>query len=353
MGQKDDELIASALKLVAPGTKLREAIESIQAARAGALIVIGDTDRVEPLSDGGFAIDTLFEAERLFELSKMDGAIILDGDCERILRANVHLVPDATLPTSETGIRHRTADRVSRQTDALVIAISKRRLMVTMYRAGRKLVLEEIETVLAKANQALQTLQRYRSGLDEASERLTTLEFDDMVTLSVVITVIQRSVAAIRVASEIGRYVSELGTEGRLVRMQSDELMLGVEDEYAMLLRDFSHETGPRKIGSIRSQIAGLPQDQFLDGNAIAQILGYPLSAEVLETHVRSRGYRVLNRVPLLPTSVIDRIVDRYGELHAVVRASEDELDEVDGVGERRARAIKEGLRRIREHGAL
>lgn len=353
MEPKHDGLIAESLDLIAPGMPLRDAIDSIRSAHTGVLLVIGDIDHVEPICDGGFRLDSPFEAERLFELSKMDGAIILDGDCRTILRANVHLVPDPTLSTSETGIRHRTAERVSRQTDALVIAVSERRVTVAIYRGGEKLVLEELETVLAKANQALQTLQRYRNSLDEVSAHLTSLEFEGAVTLNAVVTAVQRFVVAIHVSNEIGRYILELGTEGRLVRMQADELMVSVEDDYHMLLRDYSYEVGPRKATAIRTHISELSQEQLLDDLVVTQALGYPPSVNALENHVSSRGYRLLNKVPLLPGPIVNRIVERFGNVTAVVAASEAELDEVDGVGARRAKAIKEGLQRIKEHGGL
>ncbi|GAB4281582.1 MAG: DNA integrity scanning diadenylate cyclase DisA [Coriobacteriia bacterium] len=345
-----DDILEQALGMIAPGTELREAIDSIRLARTGALLVIGDTENVLPLCDGGFVIDAPFEAERVFELSKMDGAIILGDEGKQILRANVHLVPDSSLPTSETGIRHRTAERVSRQTDALVIAVSKRRVSVTIYRAGQKLILEELETVLAKANQALQTLQRYRVGFDEASAHLTALEFDDVVTLDQVVAVVQKCVAAMRVGAELQRYVKQLGIEGRLVRMQSDELMLNIEQDLTMLLRDYAAEAvGPRKVASIRNKILELSQEQLLDGTAVAQILGYQGTADVLETRLAPRGYRVLSKIPLLPATVVNRLVDKYGDLRALMAAGPEDLDEVDGVGSRRAQAIKDGLRRMSE----
>lgn len=351
MEASKEDLLASAVALVAPGTALREAIDSIQAARSGALIVIGDEKQVAKISDGGFALDVPFESERLFEVSKMDGAIVLDDGCARILRANVHLTPDPALPTTETGIRHRTAERVSRQTDAVAIAISKRRVTVTLYRAGEKLVLEQLETVLAKANQALQTLHRYRVSLDEASDRLLTLEFADMVTLNAVVTVVQRSVAASRVATELERYIAELGSEGRLVEMQLEELIHSVDEDYALLLRDYMAEDRPRKVPGLRAQIAELNQEQLLEGSAVAHLLGHSAAAEVLESYVRPRGYRVLGKIPLLPNAVVNRLVERFGGLQAILKAGPDELDEVDGVGERRARAVIEGLRRLRDYG--
>jgi diadenylate cyclase len=347
------EFMESALAMVAPGTALREGLDSVLAARTGALIVIGDSENVESICNGGLLVDVPFEAERLFELCKMDGAIILDQDAERILRANVHLVPDPHLETSETGIRHRTAERVSLQTDALVIAISQRRGIISLYRAGEKLILEDIDVVLAKANQALQTLQRYRVRLNEVSSRLTSLEFEDMVTLDNVVTVIQRSESMQRVSRELARYISQLGVEGRLVRMQSDELMLNVEEDYQMLLRDYTVDSRPRKITAVKTQIAELEQDQLLDGTVIAHLLGYPASADVLEQRVESRGYRMLNRIPLLPGPVVHRLIERFGDLSSVLKADEDELNDVDGVGDRRASAIREGLRRMAEQGTV
>ncbi|MEN6430345.1 MAG: DNA integrity scanning diadenylate cyclase DisA, partial [Coriobacteriales bacterium] len=176
MDIRTDDMLLAALAAVAPGTLLREGLEHIVSARTGALIVIGDESGVEAITNGGFAVNVPYTPQLLFELAKMDGAIILDSHAERILRANVHLVPEASLPTSETGMRHRTAERVSRQTDALVISISQRRDVVSLYRRGEKITLEDIDVVLAKANQALQTLERYRTRLEEVAAHLTMLE---------------------------------------------------------------------------------------------------------------------------------------------------------------------------------
>ena len=288
---------------------------------------------------------------RLAELAKMDGAIILDDDCRRILRANVHLVPDPTLPTTETGMRHRTAERVSRQTRALVVSISQRREVVSLYLNGTRVILEQIEVLLAKANQALQTLQRYRNRLDQTLDRLTELEFEDLVTLGDVTEVIGRFELVQRTSREVARYIAELGTEGRLVRMQSEELTATVDEEYLLVLRDYARDGGPRKINTVRTELAKLGTEQLLEPTTIASILGLsgpePQSAD---DHVRPRGLRVLRRIPMLPASVIARIVERYGTLQGVLAATVQDLDEVDGVGERRAVAIADGLARIKEH---
>jgi len=353
MEAKALEVIESALDLVAPGSPLREGLDSVLAARTGALIAIGASKDIDRICNGGFELDIPFEAERLFELCKMDGAIILSPGADRILRANVHLVPDAQLPTTETGIRHRTAERVSLDTDALVIAISQRRAIISLYRDGHKFILEDIDVLLVKANQALQTLERYRARLDEVSARLTNLEFKDRVTLGHVVTVVQRLETVQRVARELNRYVKQLGVEGRLVRMQADESLRSVEDEYHMLLRDFCVDPRPRKSDAVMHQIGALGQDRLLEGPVVGELLGYPAAPDMLEQHLRSRGYRLLSAIPLLPSPIVHRIVDHFKGLSKVLEASEADLVEVDGVGERRAGAITEGLRRMREHRSL
>ncbi|MDY0087994.1 MAG: DNA integrity scanning diadenylate cyclase DisA [Coriobacteriia bacterium] len=339
------------LEKVAPGTALREGLDYIIAARTGALIVIGEREVVEPLCNGGFKIETDFSAQRLYELAKMDGAIILDKDCGRILLANVHLVPDASLPTVETGMRHRTAQRVSRQTHALVISISQRREVVSLYLNGTRVTLEEIEVLLAKASQALQTLQRYRDRLDQMLERLTELEFEDLVTLGDLTDVIGRFELVQRTAHEVARYIAELGTEGRLVRMQAEELTATVDEDYLLVVRDYAQDAGRRKGSSVRAELSRLETEQLLEPTVIAQILGVgvtePRSAD---DHLRPRGLRVLRRIPMLPASVVTRIVERYGTLQGVLAATVEDLDEVDGIGERRAIAIVDGLSRIKEH---
>lgn len=347
---KPEDLLRAELEKVAPGTPLREGLDFIISARTGALIVIGDDADVDALCSGGFDIDTPFSPQRLFELAKMDGAIIIDEACDKISRANVHLVPDASLPTTETGMRHRTAERVSRQTGALVISISQRRDDVSLYLGGSRITLQEIDVVLAKANQALQTLQRYRVRLDEVLERLTLLEFDDMATVGDLVDVIGRFEMVQRVAREVVRYIAELGTEGRLVRMQAEELTANVDEEYLLLLRDYAADPAPRKAAAIRNQLIALNTEQLLEAEPVAEALGLPADSRGVEDHVASRGYRLLRRIPALPGSVVNRIVERFGSVPHLVLASEDDLDEVDGVGARRAKAIREGLSRMRTH---
>jgi diadenylate cyclase len=318
-------------------------------ARTGALIVIGEAEVIDAISDGGFVIDMPFSSQRLFELAKMDGAILLDTQVERVLKANVHLIPDPTLATAETGMRHRTAERVSRQTKALVVAISQRRNMVNLYYVGQRITLDDIDVVLAKANQALQTLQNYRSRLDEMLEQLTLLEFEDLVTLQDVDEVVGRFDLVRRVSREVGRYTLQLGTEGRLVRMQSDELTAGVEEQYSLVIRDYAADVSARRAAAVKDRLSALPPERLLEPDIVARELGLK-SPEHAEQHLRPKGYRALAQIPMLPSSVIYRIVERFSTLPEIVRASQAELDAVDGVGERRARAIISGLARLRAH---
>ena len=350
--QRTRELLREEMRKVAPGTRLREGLDMILAAGTGALIVIGDEASVTALCNGGFTIDTPFTPQRLFELAKMDGAILLDHDVEHIIRANVHLVPDSTLPTSETGMRHRTAERVSRQTNALVVSVSQRREVVNLYLRGRRLTIEDTVVVLAKANQALQTLQNYRARLGEVLERLTHLEFDDLVTLGDVAEAIGRFEMVRRVAREVSRFINQLGTEGRLVQMQADELTAGVDDQFQLLIRDYAGDATLRNATNVLGRLGELPLERLLEADAVAFELGLTASDRA-EQHLRSRGYRVLAQIPALPSTVVGRIVERFGTLPAMVRASADDLDEVDGVGTRRARSIANGLARIRAHAAV
>lgn len=348
-GKQSQDAVRSQLRKVAPGTLLREALDMLITARSGGLIIVGDMSEMGPISDGGFDIDMPFTPQRLFELSKMDGAILLDADCSRILKANVHLVPDPDLPTTETGMRHRTAERVSRQTDTLAIAISQRRSVMNLYLNGRRIALDELEVVIAKATQAVQALQNYRHRLAEELERLTLLEFEDLVTLGDVSEVLGRFDMLRRVQREVSRYTLQLGTEGRLVRMQTDELTAGLNEQYALVLRDYIDDPTPKRIAAVRERLIELPPDRLFEPEAIAHELGL-ITAEHAEQHLRPRGHRALSQVPMIPASVVSRIVERFGNLASIVHSTVEELDGVDGVGERRAKAIHQGLARIRAH---
>ncbi|MGO0121893.1 DNA integrity scanning diadenylate cyclase DisA [Desulfothermobacter acidiphilus] len=340
----DDQLL-KVLRQVAPGTPLREGLENILRAKSGALIVVGDNERVQAISEGGFVINAEFTPARLYELAKMDGAIILSEDLKRIVAANTQLVPDLSIPSSETGIRHRTAERVAKQTGALVISISQRRGVITVYKGNLRYVLKDLEVVLAKANQAVQTLEKYRSILNQTMVNLTVLEFEDSVTLYEVTKAIQRTEMTLRVVREIERYICELGSEGRLVVMQVEELASNIEEEGLLVIQDYSvvEDKTPREI---MAMIGSWPAEDLLDLTLMARALGYSGGPRALEQGVSPRGYRILQRVPRLPLPVIENIVRTFGNLSRILQASIEELDEVEGIGEARARLIKEGLKR-------
>ncbi|MHB8923133.1 MAG: DNA integrity scanning diadenylate cyclase DisA [Thermoleophilia bacterium] len=343
-----DKRLVEALFLVAPGTRLRDGIESIIRAKTGALIVLGDEDSIEFLFSGGIRLQTDFNPNLLYELSKMDGATILNRAVTRIHWSNVQLMPDATIQSTETGTRHRTAERVAKQTDALVISISQARDLVTVYVDELKYVLADMRLLLSKANQALQTLERYRNRLDQVADNLTALEFEDAVTLHDVIGVIQREEMVARVAGEIETYLVELGAEGRLIAMQLEEMMLGVARDRVALLKDYLPARGP-SVETVEARVAAMTADELFDQEVMARALGHRKKAKALEVRLSPRGYRVLANIPRLPVAVVENIVDQMGSLKAVMLADEDELHAVEGVGRVRAREITEGLVQLKE----
>lgn len=346
--EKMEDKLLKVLRLVAPGTQLREGLENILKAKSGGLIVIGDLPEVREIAEGGFIINADFTPANLYELAKMDGAIIISRDLKKIIAANTQLIPNQSIPSSETGIRHRTAERVAKQTDNLVIAISQRRGVVTVYKGNLKYVLKDPSVIFTKANQAIQTLEKYRSVLDKVLVELSALEFEEAVTLFDVAKAIQRVEMVLRVVKEIERYTSELGVEGRLVTMQTEELVADVEDEGLLVIQDYATGTD-RTPRSILDMINSWPAEDILDLSLIARALGYPGSASILEQHVSPRGYRVLEKIPRLPLPVIENLVKTFGTLNRIMVASIEELDDVEGIGEVRARSIKEGLKRYRD----
>lgn len=350
--ERVDRELVQALKIVAPGTPLREGLENILRAKTGALIVVGDSTKVMEIVEGGFEINSEFSPASLYELAKMDGAIILSSDARRILAANTQLVPDSAIPSNETGIRHRTAERVARQTGEMVISISQRRSVITIYKGNLKYVLRDISVILAKANQALQTLEKYKDVLQRALNNLSELEFKDMVTLHDVVKALQRTEMVLRVVAEIERYISELGTEGRLVKMQLEELVADIENEGLLIVRDYLHTT-EKSPEEVLQTIRNWASEDLLDLALLTRALGYPGTVAALEQPVTARGYRILDKVPRLPWPVIENLVATFGHLPAIIKASIEELDEVEGIGEVRARTIQEGLKRYREQVSL
>jgi diadenylate cyclase len=337
------------LSMVAPGTPLREGLESVLKAKTGGLIVISDSKEVMSLVDGGFHVDTDFSPAYLYELAKMDGAIILTRDSKRILYANTQLIPDPSIPSSETGIRHRTAERVARQTGELVISISQRRNIITIYKGYLKYVLKDLSIILSKANQALQTLTKYKSVLDRTLANLGSLEFDDIATVLDVALAVQKIEIVTRIVDEVERYILELGSEGTLVSMQLDELVAGLKEEEILLIRDYLPKEEEKNYKEVIRTLRNQSSEDLLELPFVAKILGLGNNINTLDLPISTRGYRILSKIPRLPMNIIENLVSDFEKLQRILGASIEELDDVEGIGEVRARIIKESLKRVYE----
>jgi diadenylate cyclase len=305
------------------------------------------------ICSGGFLLDAAFTPQRLSELAKMDGAIILAPDASRIARANVHLVPNPHVPTSETGTRHRTAERVARSIPVPVISVSEDQQVISVYVGAEKHPLEAIPRLLNRANQGLSTLERYKNRLDTVSASLSALEIEDLVTLRDVMTVLQRTEMVRRIAEEIEGHIVELGEDGRLVRLQLDELMGGVEDERRLVLGDYFQEDESWDLDEALRVLASMETDELLDLKASASKLHLPGATLDLDAGLSPRGLRLLSKVPRLPDDVTGLIVAQFSSLQKLLRASVEDLEQVEGVDEARARAIKEALARLAETSLL
>jgi diadenylate cyclase len=353
----DAGTLRTTLAAVAPGTLLRDGLERVLRGNTGGLVVLGHDDAVEALCSGGFELDVEFSATRLRELSKMDGAVVLSSDLTRILRAAVQLVPDPSIPTEESGTRHRTAERTHRQTGLPVVSVSKSMRMIALYVEGRRYPLDDSTAILSRANQALATLERYKLRLDEVAGTLSALEIEDLVTVRDAAVVSQRLEMVRRIATEIESYVVELGSDGRLLSLQLDELMAGVEAERELVVRDYAPDPTSRKaardVGELLTELDGLSQEELLDLVAVARTVGYVAGPDALDTPVTPRGYRLLAKVPRLPGPIVDRLVEYFGSLQKLLAATIEDLQVVDGVGETRARSVREGLSRLAESSIL
>ena len=352
--RSDDVLrLRQTLANIAPVTSLRDGLERVLRGRTGALIVLGNDKTVESVSTGGFTLDVLFTPTGLRELAKMDGAIILDKDASRILRAGVHLMPDPSIYSEETGTRHRTADRVARQTGFPVISVSQSMQIIAVYVGEIRYVLEDSGQILSRANQALATLERYKLRLDEVSSTLSALEIEDLVTVRDVAVVAQRLEMVTRIAREIEDYVLELGSDGRLLSLQLDELVTGVAQERELVVRDYLPQgRKARKVEDVLGELEGLSPADLVDIASVARALGLG-AAEHLDGAVTPRGYRLLAKVPRLPNTVVDRLVEHFASLQKLLSAGIDDLQAVEGVGELRARSVREGLSRLAESSIL
>ena len=342
-----------ALAQVAPGTPLREGLDRIVKARMGALVVVGGGPSVLDICSGGFLLDAAFSPQRLSELAKMDGAIILASDTSRIARANVHLLPDPGVSTTETGTRHRTAERTAKSLNVPVISVSEDMSVIAVYVAGMKHVLEDSPRLLNRANQALQTLERYKARLDDAAASLSALEVENLVRVRDVANLLQRSEMVRRIADEIDTYTVELGADARLIRIQLDELMSDVEDDRHAVIDDYLCGSSPDTAFDALRRMADIDTDDLLDLSKVASVLALPAEEAVLDATIVARGYRMLHRLPDLDPALARQLVHRFGDLPTMQSASESDLAEVQGVDAELAATIKDDLQNLSEASIL
>lgn len=337
------------LKLVSPGTSLGQGLKIILQAGTGGLIVVGDTEKVLSAIEGGFKVDCYLTPTSLAELAKMDGAIILSEDIKRILYANTQLVPDYLIPTGERGTRHRAAERMTKQTGCPVIAISQSRQTISLYQGGMKYVLKTLPELISKANQALQTLEGYRATFHEVLMQLELLEFQDEVRLLDVVKAIQRGQIIKKIKEEVERYVVELGEEARLIEMQLKEIIGNALDENRQIIRDYAKKGYEQAF----RELEGISMEELLDLTNITNVLGYRTSSENLDLSVSPRGYRILSKIPHLPSGVIENVVKALGDLPSIMNSTVLELTEINEVGKRRANSIKRELERLKDRALL
>ena len=351
MRKSKDDSTQELLRLIAPGTPIRDGIENILRAKTGALLLITDNnDVIKEIVDGGFTINEDYTSSKLYELAKMDGAIILSGDLKKILFANAQLIPSREIETRETGTRHRTAERTAKQTGELVISISQRRNIITIFKGNFRYILEDTNAVLNKANQGIQTLERYKKVFDSRLSILNEYEFNDIVTLKNVIDVIQRAEMVMRIADEIQRQIYELGNDGRLVKMQLDELIGGLEKEELLIIKDYMASAKKKKTPEkILEELSEISYEEVMRETTVSKLLGYETFDNYDEVGVYTRGYRILNKVPRMPANIVENLILSFKSFQHILDADIESLDEVDGIREVRARTIKQSLKRMQE----
>lgn len=353
MDSRSDSALLRSLAQVAPGSPLRDGIDRVLQSGRGGLIVIGDGPDVLNICSGGFLLDAAFTPQRLSELAKMDGAIILADDASRIARANVHLVPNPNVPTVETGTRHRTAERVARSLHVPVVAVSESRKEIQVYVGDQRHPLEPVSRLLDRSNQALQTLERYRTRLSTVTRKLTALEIEDLVTLRDVIEVLQRIEMVVRISQEIRRNLVELGSDGRLVHLQLEELMGGVVDDRRLIIRDYFNADASFRIEEAMEALSDLDDEALFDEEVLTKTLHLSASVLDLDENLNPRGYRFLDRLPRLPPVIAERLIDDFGSLQQILGASPADLEQVEGMSVSEARSLKENVTRVAESSIL
>ncbi len=347
-----DEVFRDALRMVSPGSTIRQAIASILQGRLGGLMCFGPPRRLADFSEGGVHIDAVCTPQLLFELSKMDGAILLNSDGTRILYANRFLKPDSNIQTNETGTRHRAAERMAKQAKCTVLAISERRASVTLFVVNRRHLLDSINTLMNKAVQTLQTMEKFNNILREATEELSTREFQDMVTIFDVCRAVQRCEMVSRIGVEMEPYILELGDEGRLIELQLNEMLQPLQ-EAELVIKDYIRDRTKLSPELVKEKLRALDQQELLSLGNVSAALGYGTNLRGIDTYLSPRGFRILTQTHRLPEQIIENLVVKFGTLQAIIRAPKEDLVDVDGVGEVMAERVRVGLNLLQNQLAL
>ena len=341
-----EQRLQDAIRNTAPGTPLRVALDMILAGHLGALVCVGDTENVLAAGDDGFKLDVSFTANRLFELCKMDGAVVVDRDFTRILRANYHLNPDPSLPTSETGTRHRTAARMSLLTKATVVSVSSRRSVINVYVDGKGFQVKPVSDLLTTVNQLTVAMQNTRSQLDRNLLRLTSLELDNMVTLGDLTDIFYLFEVLLSAGKELDDCIVQLGREGKIAQMQRDEYLAGVEEAYTLMIRDYAAESSEEAARTVRRRLHDTVNTQLRSAKTVAKILGF--TDELGEDSIMTPlGLRTLSRVPVVREGMADKIVDEYGSLQEVLEAVDDDPSRLGEIGVKNPDVLANSLHRM------
>lgn len=338
--------LEDAIRKTAPGTALRHALDMIIAGHMGALICVGDTENVLAAGDDGFKLDVSFTANRLFELCKMDGAVVMDKDLTRILRANYHLNPDPSLPTTETGTRHRTAARMSLLTKAVVISVSERRQVVNVYVDGAGHELKTVSSLMVSVNQLTVAMQNTRQQLDRGLLRLTSLELDNYVTLGDLTNIFYLFETLMTAGSELEDCILQLGREGRTVAMQRNELLGSMDEAYTLMIRDYASDSSEEAARQIRAKLHESDNTKLRSAKYVAKLLGYT-DERGEDSIMTPLGLRTLSRVSVVRDGMADKLVDEYGSLQEVLEAVDDDPARLGEIGVKNPGVLANSLHRM------
>lgn len=340
--------VTKILPLVTPGTDLRDGLDEILHGNLGALIVLGCSDELKSLLKGGFDLDIPFSSQKLFELSKMDGAIVLSNDLSRIVGANKHLMPDKDIDSKETGMRHRSAEQTAVQSKLPVIAISHRRSVISLYYRDQKYVLQDFNMLLVKASYAVNNLKDFRQKIDNKLKTLISKEINKSNGLKdLVIEIIQDILYFIKHEKQVDEFIVELGSKGQDIANTLYETTFGINEELYLFLRDYSNtpltrdealeklnfikQLGIRRVADVEKLIEFLGFSEFINN--------YPADLP--------RGFRILLRSGYFDEDVVENLITNYKSIYAIKKLSFTDFSKIKGIDVSTSKSIYEQLTKI------